>query len=569
MGERPRVPGGQEHKRSVRSDKPRLGNCIPNVRSARAERGVALITVLIAVSFVSIIVIACITLVTMAARATSWSIERTKAFYAAEAGINHWLFEASIEESGAPHDRRHGGGHADRGCGHTHRRGAGHGGNPGGGGLGRGNHESQIETLEVSGEVNGVSYVAHVDRLLPDDLYRVVSSAGTSRLDVTVSVVVGPMSAAWRHVVYGCKWQPGWWEWLFHGLVITGPSQWDPSSGPHEAVWVKSTDVPRPIWSGEGQGAEVPDGYRLRVAPKIHDWSPPMDRVQDGVTEPGTLVLRGPGPFFLRNSKIGMIHASIDGDLYLLNCTVEKISGHIGGDILIKFENCNDRHVDTIEASVDGSVCVDTSGHESELPVITQIGSSETATTIAGAVYLRGRQPHGGLRVRDGIVFLGPNTREDAPQTTIKGGVFAEQGWLYAEGRVSISNKSAWPAVLSGSTVILNGSQGKIDVSGAVYSEGQAPLSLPEHSPKVEHLLEWLGLGGNAMPSVIMLGSNWSSTDSPQVTITGNVVTPGTPLLVGNVFVSYNRKLLTSPPPLFDDGTKVLAVVPGTWAVKH
>ncbi|MEW6228600.1 MAG: pilus assembly PilX N-terminal domain-containing protein, partial [Bacillota bacterium] len=110
-------PGFWRHRHLRRDDARCATRCD---HAARADSGVAFITVLVAISFISIITIACTTLVILAARTTSWSAQRARALYAAEAGINHWLFEATIEQSEAEHGGRHSYDKKGRGHGHAY-----------------------------------------------------------------------------------------------------------------------------------------------------------------------------------------------------------------------------------------------------------------------------------------------------------------------------------------------------------------------------------------------------------------------------------------------------------------
>lgn len=555
MGERPRVPGGQEHKRPARSDKPRLGRRMPN---ARAERGVALITVLIAVSFVSIIVIACITLVTTAARATSWSIERTKALYAAEAGINRWLFEASIEQTRPGHGNRHGQG--GNGHGHTHR----HGGSSGKGSGAGSNRGAQgtgsVGDLEVSGEIDGTPYAAWVDSSPSQDLYRVVSVAEASSRRVTVAVTVGLVPEAWKHVVYAHDpWYTAILRWF---LTINEASQYEPSSGANEEVWLSTAEsdfVPIPDWGYEGL-----DGYWFQVA---LPWIPPPNETQINVPPTGVVTLEGDGPFYISNCKheIKELKAFVNGDLYIENCTIGKISGHVTGNIVVRNTGKNNG-VALITGRIDGSICIDSSGASpsDDWPVRTTIGSPETPTTVGGSVYLRGRPP--GI-LRDVLVILGPNGGGDVEGTSIGAGVFADEACIYARGKVNIQKTQSLPAILASGFAILDGTSGNIRVDGPVYSEAKHAFSVLDLRVDIPgEINKWVdkkGLG------ILMIGDNLRGEGSPSITIKGNIVSPGSALLVGNVLVTYDRQLLLSPPPLFLGGKRVTAPIAGTWFVSQ
>ncbi|HHY33304.1 MAG TPA: hypothetical protein GX515_09910 [Firmicutes bacterium] len=588
MGERPRVFGGQEHKRPVRLDKPRPGNCMPNARSARAERGVALITVLIAVSFVSIIVIACITMVTMAARTTSWSLERTKALYAAEAGINHWLFEASIQESGAPHQhgRRHGDGRADRGYGHTH--GAGHGGAPGSG-QGGAQGPSEIETIEVSGEVNGIPYVASVAAPAGTAAYRIVSTAEGSSRSTVVSVEAGMVAEAWRHVVYASS-TPGWIDSKLRGFLgLFGIPVYDMSGvspapgqlyGPVLFPWEDRNSYP-PNLGDRNAGWE---SYRSAVAPAIAQWNPPRppQKVTLDVLRPV-----GTGPFYYKDSTIGTIEGPVNGDLYLENCVVETISGPVNGGIFVK--TGRNGSVTRIVGTIAGSICIDSSQRElnKEGYRSTAIGDPSARCVVGGSVYLRGRVEKQWFFWRnwdakpDVLAIYGPSTATSEP-TQIAGGVFSEDASVYVEGNTYVSRKSgtAWPAVLSNGSVVLNGGRGPVRVSGLVYSEAAVSGSLgnlvvsalvgtgfPEAFAHAIGALTAFVSDSLGLDFGLIVAGEPSGEDRASVTVSGNLVTPGIPLLLGKLVANYDRSLLQqgNQPLYFEGGRQVLAPIRGTW----
>ena len=526
---------------------------------ARAEGGVAFITVLIAVSFVSIIVIACTTLVTMAARTTAWSVERTKALYAAEAGINHWLFEASIEQTSPGHAKRHDPGGNGKGRGHTHRYGTS-GGNRGNGKNQNPNGVDSIENLEVNGEIDGIPYTAHVDSSPSQDLFCVVSTAQASSRGATVSVTAELVPEAWRHVVYAHDPWPPLRRW-FPLVMVNEASQYDPSSGANEAVWLAEADsgfAPVPDWGYEGS-----DGYWFRAAPA---WNPPPNKTPIDIPDSGIVVLEGDGPFYIKDCepKIKEIRASVDGDLYIEDCAVDKISGLVSGNIIVRNTGKN-KGVGVITGRVDGSVCIDSSraSPSDHWPVRTTIGSRETRTAVGGSVYLRGRQP--GI-LRDILLIVGPDEVSDGEGTSVGAGVFADEACVYVKGKADIWKTLSWPAILSTGFAVLDGTSGNIRVNGPVYSEAEHAFSVSGLGVDIPDINKWLdekGLG------VLLLGDDLSGESSPSVTIKGNIVSPGSVLLVGNVHVTYDRQLLLNRPPLFVGGKKLTALVAGTWSLSR
>ncbi|MGE5571855.1 MAG: hypothetical protein ACM3ZU_02400 [Bacteroidota bacterium] len=590
MGERPRVPGGQKSRRPAEWDKPCPGGRAPD---ARAERGVAFITVLIAVSFVAIIVIACTTLVTTAARTGSWSLERTKALYAAEAGINHWLFEASIEESGAPH--QHGRGHGQgqhnegEGYGHRHRHGQGQGQGQGGG-----HGTSEIATIEVSGVVNGVAYIAGVTTGEggSSGTYRIVSTAAAPSRSTVVSLEAGTVPEAWRHVVYASS-TPGSLDSLLRGLLnLFGIPVYDLSGttptvgqlfGPVLFPW-EGRDSYAPSLVDSGWGS-----YRSTVAPEIAYWNPPCfaQEVTADVLNPA-----GAGPFYYRNSVIGTIEGPVDGDLYLEDCAVGTISGPVNGGIFIR-NTRKSAGVGRIAGEVKGSICIDSSQRRFDKEDMsyrsTQIGASDSRCVVGGSVYLKGRVETRGFlwwtwkTKPDVLAVCGPTATAGGP-TEIAGGVFAEDASIYVGGNAEISRRpgTALPAVLSDGSVVLNGGPGPIHLSGPVYSAATVSGSL---SNLVASALVDAGfptgfaeqIGGITVDVAKWLGFDFGlivagdpdGGNPNRVTISGNLVTPGMPLLLGRLAANYDRSLLdpANQPPHFTGGRQILAPIRGTWAV--
>lgn len=533
----------------------------PAALSWPATRGVALITVLIGVSFALVIVVACTTLATMAARAKSWSQDQTRALYAAESGISRWLFEASIEQTDPGHGSRHArGGNA---YGHIHRSGAGSGQGKGGGhGAGGGQNNTgaadTLENLEVSGEVNGVPYVAKVDSSPSEGVYRVVSEAETSSRNVTVAVTVELVPEAWRHVVYARDPHLAWLGFL----EVNDPSQphYTPASGANGGVWLDNASsdfVPVPNWGHDGT-----DGYWFRVGVP---WNPPASVMKLHVPTGGVVSLEGTGPFYIRDERdVKELKAEVHGDLYIEDCSIEKITGHVTGNIVIR-NTGKDTGVRAITGRVDGSVCIDSSGASpaGDWPSYTTIGSPNAPATVGGSVYLRGR-PQGVLR--DALVVLGPGAYSGKEATSVGGGVFADEAFVYLDGKVNIQRRRPYPAILATGPVILSGLRGIIRVAGPVYSEAEHIVSLDGLPSGVADPLEFEkdsiknGLG------VLMMGI-WRIEGQPAVSVEGNVVSPGWTILAGPVVVSYDADLATCPPPLFLGGKRVVTQIAGTWSV--
>lgn len=60
------------------------------------EKGMALLSVLFIVVLITMAVVASAALVARATQTAVWSGERTRGLYAAEAGLNHWLYQMTL-----------------------------------------------------------------------------------------------------------------------------------------------------------------------------------------------------------------------------------------------------------------------------------------------------------------------------------------------------------------------------------------------------------------------------------------------------------------------------------------
>jgi len=167
--------------------------------------------------------------------------------------------------------------------------------------------------------------------------------------------------------------------------------------------------------------------------------------------------------------------------------------------------------------------------------------------------------------LRDVLVIQGPDGDGDVGETSIGAGAFADEACIYVGGKVNIQKARSLPAILASGFAILDGTSANIRVDGPVYSEAEhafSVLDLPVDIPgEIKRWLDKKGLG------ILMIGDNLRGEGLPSITIKGNIVSPGSALLVGNVLVTYDRRLLLSPPPLFLGGKRVTAPIAGTWFV--
>lgn len=581
---------------------PRLGRCgcstkddaqraTRHDRGARADNGVAFITVLLAVSFISTITIACITLVALAARTTSWSTQRTKALYAAEAGINHWLFEAVLEQSRAEHEDRHS--HGKKGRGHGHAYGHKKGKGPWDGGS------IDLTTLEVAGEVNGVPYTTYVDSYSSvDNTYRLVSIAHSSPKDMVVSVSAAEGIDVWRHVLYARQVENYLASKIWDTVRVPACdlSRVSPSVGPNCPV----------LWDGTGPSPfPVPDWdrYRSAVAPQLDGWGWPKDPDAKNDDLGAVFTPTGSPPFYYRKVTAGTIRGPVNGDLYLEDCEVNRIEGPVNGDIYI--ESCRIgeiagpvrgsifvRHlkkkagVERIVGVIDGSVCIKCydkpkggGALDSYEPV--ELGSRTAPVVIGGSLYVRGRLAHeaGDDWLPTVLSLIGA---QSAP-SVVAGGVFAEDASVYVLGSVEISRVTAlaWPAMLSCGAIILNGAGQSMLIDGPVYSQARNVHSLREllkavlidagwsKSPAEQFasVVTWPGLS-DSNPGLVVVGPQDGSL-SGEVIVHGNVVSPGMPLITSTFVADYDEVLLDSrnQPPYFIGGKKSIAIAGGTWSM--
>lgn len=130
------------------------------------EKGMALLSVLFIVVLITMAVVASAALVARATQTAVWSGERTRGLYAAEAGLNHWLYQMTLASQ-------------------------------------EGMNTPELLALTVTGEANGMPYVARIAETDSENsTYRLVSEASTRERPVKVSLLLGQASDAWRHVVY-------------------------------------------------------------------------------------------------------------------------------------------------------------------------------------------------------------------------------------------------------------------------------------------------------------------------------------------------------------------------------
>jgi hypothetical protein len=546
------------------------------------EKGMALLSVLFIVVLITMAVVASAALVARATQTAVWSGERTRGLYAAEAGLNHWLYQMTLASQ-------------------------------------EGMNTPELLALTVTGEANGMPYVARIAETDSENsTYRLVSEASTRERPVKVSLLLGQASDAWRHVVYSTMHHKNVIKELTkNGYAVNDAgSQWTPETGESSHIWMQDGKfAPLPIWE------EGTEGYRpslISGAPA--QWSPPgLEAVQ--VNQPGaTVELPATGPAYYEGSKIGKLTGSIDGDLYLDDCEIGEIdisvSGHvfagnirgekgsgkgtrivchtlgdvylensyvsslaskpgglIGGNVISKNSKTfsSALGVERIYGDIRGSVLIETHCVTERLGDWFSIGDSEVSTNIYGSVYIKGLI-HGN---RSTILRIaGPETPSPGV-TKVHEGVFTQDACLLVDGGVDVcSNEDKqWPAILSDGWIILNGSEKRIDVTGPVYALANKQLS-NKPGPLINEILEDRRpeLCDNKLEQirhnagVIAFGDDLYGNSAPRVQITGSIVSPARTLLVGNVHVAYDDSIAQNSPPWFTGAGGELALLAGTWS---
>lgn len=543
-----------------------------------SEKGIALISVLCIVCLVMMAVTTSAALVTRATQTAAWSGERTKAFYSAEAGLNHWLYEmAKAADSGQS--------------------------------------TSQILTLKVTGNANGIPYIAKIAGTDPKKTtYRLESQASTGGRPVKISLLLGPVSGAWRHVVYSTEPHQNVKKNLEKkGYLVNTDLQCTHDSDDSHPVWVKKKNensAPTPIWEVGGEG------YRPSLIPAdIAVWSPPDNSVRLSKTGM-TVEVPTTGPVYYKDSRIGRLTGNLSGDLYLENCEIgeidvsvagnifarnvrgeadsnkgTKITGDVSGDICLeesRFSTLASRPgssisgnvivknsgstlgVDRIFGNIAGSVWIEAGGITEDFSSMPSVGDHEVSTTIYGSVYLTGMSNGNKPTI---LRIIGPKAPSSGA-TTIHKGVFTQDASVLIEGGVDIRRNKPWPAVLSDGWVILSGAENWIEIQGPVYALANEQVSnRPGWSQEIKEVLETLmseiyvheQLRHNV--GVIAFGDDLYGNSAPRVRVkNGSIVSGGRVLLVGNVHVAYDNDIFRNPPPWFTGGAGELALISGTWS---
>ena len=243
------------------------------VHDEYSEKEITLISVLFIVCLMAMAVIAAAALVTRTTQTAAWSAERTKALYAAEAGLNHWLYQMSVEAADDPDGRDS-------------------------------SFEDMILVLAVQGEANKIPYVAKIDEGDSEEgTYRLVSEANAGRHPIKVSLLLGQVSEAWKHVVYSTEQHHEVTEALADkGYAVNEDSQWTVDGDDSPPIWMKNGKlVPLPIWEEGGEG------YRTGlISTDLAEWNPPEENAVELNRAGNTVELPTNGPVYYKNSKIGV-----------------------------------------------------------------------------------------------------------------------------------------------------------------------------------------------------------------------------------------------------------------------
>lgn len=516
------------------------------------EKGIALVSVLFIVCLITMAVVASAALVARATQTAIWSVERTKALYSAEAGLNHWLYEMAK-------------------------------------GTQSGQSASEILALTVTGKANGMPYNAEITGTdSKTTTYRLVSVSSAGGRPVKVSLILQPVSGAWRHVVYSTE---------HHHQVIKRLTDKGYAANV-DSQWTVKEDESPPVWTKNGKFTPIPtwekgkEGYRPNlISINPAQWDPPVNAmVFDKPVEEESL--SGKGSAYYKNSKIGKLTGTLNGDLYLENCEIGEIDVSVSGNIFAQdcristlhgsiSENVIVRNSDSvlgvgrIFGNIDRSVWIESGAATRDFDSMPTIGDGQIPTNIYGSVYIRGK--YASNRPATVLRITGPEVSRPGV-TTIHKGVFAEDANILIEGAVDIHRKASWPAILSDGWVILNGAKNWIEVKGPVYARTNEQDSktwgwlveeiLREYRPELlkdrdghEQVTHMVG--------VIAFGDDLYGNSQPRVRVDGSIVSPGRTLLVGNVHVKYDEDIFRNPPPWFTGEAGELALIPGTWSYSY
>ncbi|MBC7082827.1 MAG: hypothetical protein H5T95_04960 [Firmicutes bacterium] len=454
---------------------------------SKGESGTVFLAVLVAVAVLGVLAAAAMTIAANAYKASTWARDRAKALYAAEAGINRWLF---LCDSG----------------------------------------EATLSDLD--GSIDGVAYTVSCAQSSDDaSVYLLRSSASTGWHTCEVSVAAKSSPEAWQHVV-------------FAGGNIEKESkvELNPESGPNGPV--AGVLPPMPDW----------DKYRNLLEPDLL-WTIPS--VMPGEPINGEVKnLPGPGPHYYENEHIKTV-SNITGDLYLRNCTVDKIVGPIRGNLFI-----SGGKVGPVTGDILGSVYIE-DADVSE----TNIGDADTV--IRGDIEIRvpftgsSGPKRGGGADGDGITVMG----------RVEGTVFLEGCSLTVKGAtVCGSLYTSKGVTLTDGCTIDSG----IFIEGDVVVWDEVVVGHRENLPAImaQEDVEIMGGKGSkagilSVDGVVWVGGEVQAHGATLKVETGCVAVLGRVHLTGSGGhkLHYDYGLLDprNQPPHFTGGKTRLSLLRDTW----
>ncbi|HHV62267.1 MAG TPA: hypothetical protein GXX51_06485 [Firmicutes bacterium] len=402
---------------------------------SRGERGAALIAVLVVVAALGVLTAGVFAIAANGYKASTWARDRVKALYAAEAGINRWLF--LYDSDGVPRSN-------------------------------------------LSGDIDGINYTVTYTRDPGDaSKYLLRSSASTGGRTCTVSIEARSSPEAWQHVIFaGGNFNPPRLENV------------DPASGPNGPVTgLSPLDVPRPDWGA----------YRSLLEPDISWATPnvpPYSGNFGTVTPVGAgphyyaganidLIL-GPitGDLYLSgcNVRKGIV-GPIFGNIFIRASNINgPITGQISGSICI--EGGNVSGIGDAGTVIDGDIKISGGnligfggpggpgrGAHGGGGAGAGGGVGGIEGEIKGNVYLDGgNSVVVGATVDGSLYAKGNTTLSDG--STIRGGVFTE-GNLHLRGDVTVGHRENLPAIMAqGNVNIQEGQHGTLSVNGVVWVDG-------------------------------------------------------------------------------------------------
>ncbi|NLG78970.1 MAG: DUF342 domain-containing protein [Firmicutes bacterium] len=380
---------------------------------SKGESGTVFLAVLVAVAVLGVLAAAAMAIAANAYKASTWARDRAKALYAAEAGINRWLFLCDSREA-TPSD--------------------------------------------LDGSIDGVAYTVSCAQSSDDaSVYLVRSSASTGWHTCEVSVAAKSSPEAWQHVVFAAG-----------NLNPPRVENVEPASGPNGPVTgLALPDVPSPDWGA----------YRALLEPDISWVTPGVPPLSGNLGEVRPVgsgphyyrnanISRIVGPVYgdVYLSGCNVTHGIIGpvfGSILIKSSNINgPIVGRISGSVCIQGGNVSG--IGDADSVIDGDV---------KMSAGVNIRQGGISGEIKGNVYLDGGNLEVSGATVGGSLYTGGNaTLSDG--CTLLGGAFCE-GNLHLRDEVVIGHKDNLPAIMAkGNVNIQQGLHSTVSVDGVVWVNG-------------------------------------------------------------------------------------------------